>query len=43
MNKKYLRPKDIEEQIEELPIPSLLSKPEEEEEDTSTDSLLGRE
>ena len=36
-------PKDIEEQIEELPIPSLLSKPEEEEEDTSTDSLLGRE
>ena len=37
-------PKDIEEQIEELPIPSLLSKPEEEEEeDTSSDSLLGRE
>ena len=35
-------PKDIEEQIEELPVSSLLSKPEEEE-DTSTDSLLGRE
>tara|TARA_R100001369_G_scaffold37175_1_gene62601 strand:- start:6952 stop:7545 length:594 start_codon:yes stop_codon:yes gene_type:complete len=36
-------PKDIEEQIEELPVSSLLSKPEEEKEDTPADSLLGRE
>ena len=34
-------PKDIEEKIEELPVSSLLSKPEEE--DKPTDSLLGRE
>jgi hypothetical protein len=34
-------PKDIEKQIEELPVSSLLSKPEEE--DKPTDSLLGRE
>ena len=32
-------PKDIEEQIEELPTSGLLSKPEEEK---PTDSLLGR-
>ena len=34
-------PKDIAEKIEELPVSSLLSKPEEE--DKPTDSLLGRE
>ena len=36
---KGMIPKEIEEQIEELPTSGLLSKPEEEE---PTDSLLGR-